>query len=230
MLDAADLVAKLVPHQCIEGRKRLVEQQHVGLRRKGPDKRRALLLPCRDLLGVPVRLRVQLHKLQQFTHPSGDLRCRYVPHDQWERDVVAEGHVREQCVTLGDHPDGPLAGRHPSDVLAADEDLSAIGLQQTGDGPEQRRLPASRRPQQSDQFPGSHLQRYTIERMHRAKVLGHIAQDDLAHGSLPPLLHSPRTGEQTDRLRAGAEDQDRGQDEEHHKGGECDHGELGELA
>ncbi len=56
-LDAADLVAQLGAHLGVEGRERLVEQQHLGLDRQGAGQRHALLLAAGELVGVLVGVR-----------------------------------------------------------------------------------------------------------------------------------------------------------------------------
>jgi hypothetical protein len=68
-----------------------------------------------------------------------------------ESDIVAHGEVLERRVVLEDEADAtPLRG-HPGDVLALDGDGAGVGLVESGDGPQQRRLARATGPQQRRQ-------------------------------------------------------------------------------
>ena len=72
-LDPADLVAQLDPHLGVEGRQRLVEQQHRRLDGERPGQRDPLLLAAGELVGVAVLV---LAEADEVEHVPGALAPR----------------------------------------------------------------------------------------------------------------------------------------------------------
>jgi hypothetical protein len=94
---------------CVEGRERLVEQQHLRLARECPGERDTLPLATREparLLVGEVRDAEALEVLVGRVSPS-------VLH------VAAHRQVREQRVLLEDEPDAALLGRQVDTALAS---------------------------------------------------------------------------------------------------------------
>ena len=78
-LDAADLVAQLHAHLGVEGRQRLVEEQHRRLDRERPGQRDALLLAAGELVGVAVGVLAEPDEVEHVAGalaPRASRRCR----------------------------------------------------------------------------------------------------------------------------------------------------------
>ena len=143
-LDPADLVAQLGADLGVEGRQRLVEQQHGRLDGQGPGQRHALLLAAGQLAGVAVRVLAEADQLELLLATLRSRAAVLAPQLEAERDVVEHGQVREQAVRLEDHPHVALVGRDLGEVLAAHLDRAGRGLVEAGEDPQRRGLAAAR--------------------------------------------------------------------------------------
>ena len=101
-----------------------------------------------------------------------DLGLRPLADRQPEGDVVAHGHVLERGVVLEHEADAALLRRQLRRVAAGDDDRAGVGLLEPGDDPQQRRLAASRGPEQRGQRAVGHLERDVVERGEVAEPLG----------------------------------------------------------
>ena len=151
-------------HLGVEGRQRLVEQQHRRLDRQRAGQGDALLLAAGQLAGVAVGV---LAEADQLEHLAGAtlravaavLAAQLEP----EGDVVEHGQVREQAVGLEDHPHVALVRRDPGDVLAAHRDGAGRRLVEAGEDPQRGGLAAARRAEQGDQLAGLEVQGEPVE-------------------------------------------------------------------
>src|SRR5207253_10649266 len=88
---------------------------------------------------------------------------------QRKRDVFEHRHVRPDGIALKNHPDGTAVGGHEGaiqrrkDFLAGDEDLTAVGLFQSGDAPQSGRLAATRWAQQRIEPPFFDVKRNIVD-------------------------------------------------------------------
>jgi hypothetical protein len=71
-----------------------------------------------------------------------------------------------------------FAGRQVGYVAVAEADRPAGHIMQAGDHAQQRRLPATRRPEQEEQLAGLDLKGYPVDRNRVAEVLGDLSQCD----------------------------------------------------
>ena len=142
------LLAQLV----VERGERLVEQQHLRLRRERARQRHALLLAAGDLAGASVLQLLHVDELQHRVDACLDLGLRLAQHLQAKADVVGHRHVREQRVGLEDGVDRPLERRQRRDVLAVEQDFAVGRIVEAGDQPQQRRLSATGRAEQREEF------------------------------------------------------------------------------
>ena len=156
------------PHLGVERAERFVQQQHRGIDRQGAGQRDALLLSAGQLFGVAAAELGQLHQLQQFVDAARDRRLIGPPPPrpaaQAERDVLGHRHVLEQRVMLEHETDVAFAQAEPGRVVFAEQDLAAVGMQQSGDHPQQRGLARTGRAEQRDQLAGRHVQVDRVER------------------------------------------------------------------
>ena len=88
-----------------------------------------------------------------------------------EADVLGNGHVRIQRVALEDHGDITFAWRQHRDVGGADEHVATVDRFEPGEHSQRRRLPATRRPDEHEEFTVGDLQFQLVDgRMGRARI------------------------------------------------------------
>src|SRR5690606_20559873 len=82
---------------------------------------------------------------------------------QWKIDVSCDGHpgIKRSAVVLEDHPE---CRRHPYNALAEYRDRALGWQHQAGDAAKKGRLPASRRPHNSDKLPVTDRERKALKR------------------------------------------------------------------
>ena len=90
-------------------------------------------------------------------------------HAQAVGDVADRVHVREQRVALKDHPHVPLLRAQVRDVLTVEDDAAAVQQLEARQHPQRRRLAASGRSQQGDEFPRFNGKRETVQGTGRAE-------------------------------------------------------------
>ena len=181
-MKAAQPAAQLLPYLGVERAERLVEQQHLRLDGEGARERHALALAAGELRRIPIAEVVELHELQQVRHLRRDLRVRRTmrsrPHAQAERDVLEDRHVTEERVVLKHEADAALADLPAGRILAVEEHAAAIGRLEPRHDAQQRRLAATRRPEQRHQLARAHLEAHVAERREAAEGLGDVADVD----------------------------------------------------
>ena len=138
----------------VEVRQRLVHQEGLRLADDRPAHRDALPLAARELRGLAVEeiLRARAARRPRCTRRTISA-FGVLPDAEPEAEVLAHAHVRVQRVVLEDHRDvavGRLELRH---VDVADRDRPLGDLLEPGDHPQERRLPAARRPDEHHELP-----------------------------------------------------------------------------
>ena len=108
----AQLGADLEPGAGVERGQRLVEQQQPGVGGERAGERDPLRLPAGQLLAACATARArQVEPLELAVGVLAGLACGWRPAGRGpERDVVADGEVREEPVVLEDQADRPLLG------------------------------------------------------------------------------------------------------------------------
>jgi hypothetical protein len=84
-------------------------------------------------------------------------------HSQAEGDVVGHVEMREQLVVLKDQADAASMRWHGRDVAVVDHDLAVLWPDEASDDAQQRALPASRRPEYSDDLCARDMDRHIVE-------------------------------------------------------------------
>src|SRR5713101_8499116 len=87
--------------------------------------------------------------------------------------------MREERISLEYHTNVALIRRLAGDVLTADDHPSTIGLLQSRDQPQRRRLAAAGWAQQGDQLAGSHRQIEAVQRRHARVAAPQVLQPNL---------------------------------------------------
>src|SRR5882672_6512289 len=145
LMEPTDLVPHLEPQLRVEVAERLVHQDE---RRLGDDRARerdALLLAAGELRRIALRQSGQLHQLEGAVDAAIDLGPRDPADLEAEADVARDGEVREERVVLEDHAEAASLRRVSGDVPAVELDRPRVGIEETGDAVERRRLPAAGR-------------------------------------------------------------------------------------
>ncbi|MNS98422.1 hypothetical protein D3C72_1327880 [compost metagenome] len=174
----------------IERRKRLVQQQRLGIGDERTRQRHALLLPTGKLGRTPVGIGLKLHQLQHLKRLRPASFLVHTLHLEAEGDIVDEIEMWKQRVGLEHHRRAASGGRQIGHHRIAEPDITAGDALVTSDHPERRGLAAARRAEQAAIAPGRYLEAY---RMHGGGVavnLGYGSDVDccgFAH------KHSPAT-------------------------------------
>ena len=136
----------------VEGGEGLVEEHERRIRREGPRERDALLLPARQLVGEARRDRGrELDEVEDLAYAGPSLMSDRVTARQAEADVGGHVEMGEERTLLGDVAHATQTGGHRStlarDDALADRDGARVGVEESGDQPQQRRLAAARGPE-----------------------------------------------------------------------------------
>ena len=78
---------------------------------------------------------------QKFVDASADRRPVVAAHAQTERDVAGHVEVGEQLLVLEHEADAAQVSGSVGDIVTVDEHRTRVGLEQSGDDPQQRALP-----------------------------------------------------------------------------------------
>ena len=123
-VDARQLDLHLLAELEVERPERLVEEQHGRSLGERARQRDTLRLAARQLRRVAVAVLRQADQLEVLRDALTDLAVRQALHPQAERDVVGDGHVREQRVVLEDRVDVALVRGQVVDPPALDAQLA----------------------------------------------------------------------------------------------------------
>ena len=179
--------------------KRLVEQQHARLPRERPREGDALTLAAGDLAWPCVGEVTDAKPVEQVANGS--------PVGRAERDVRADGEMREQRVVLEDEPDRPALRRQVDAAPGVEPRLvvechaPALGAHEPGDRPQHARLAGARRPDQRERLPpdlerqleserAERLGEVDVERRHVGTSLTASRSDALATTSSAPIARA----------------------------------------
>ena len=155
-MQPAQPAAQFLAHFGVERAERLIEQQHLRFHGKSTRQGDALALTARKLGGKPVLQPAELDEIQKLPHAAADLGFGWADvarlDAQPEGDVLKHGHVAEQSVVLEHETDLSFAHVLVRRVFAIEKDAAAVGILQAGDDAQERRLSATGRTEQGDEF------------------------------------------------------------------------------
>ena len=148
----------------VERAERLVEQEHRRSLGEGAGEGHPLLLAAGHLGRAAAGSRParptssRYSPVRRVTSADGQLL-----HPQPERDVLGDGHVREQGVVLEDRVDVALVGRQVVDGPALDEQLARAHRDEPADEVEGRRLAAAGRPEEAEELARLDHHRHVVQ-------------------------------------------------------------------
>ena len=167
----------------VEIGQRFVEEEDVGRARDGAADRDALLLAAGQLLRPLAEMLGDLQDLGGAPHRRFDLGLRTAGHLQPEAHVLRDVHVRIERVVLEHHRDAAIGRLEMRDVAVVDDHAAGGDRLEPGDDPEQRRLPAARRPDHDDELAGLDREAHALDGAEGAVVLGDVVDDEARHRS-----------------------------------------------
>ena len=156
-LQQLQLDLHLLAELAVERAERLVQQQEARPVHQGARERDALLLPARHLPRLAVRQLAHLHHLERLADAAADLASIHLLLPQAVRDVLRDGHVREERVVLEHRVHVALVRRHALHRAARDADLALVGVFEPREHPKRGGLAASGRSQERQELAGMDL-------------------------------------------------------------------------
>jgi hypothetical protein len=153
--ELADDLEHLADELGVESARDLVQEHEPGAHRKSPHDRGPLLLAAGEPVGILAGLVRQPEARQQLARLRVGLGPRLPQHlSRRQRDVLEDGHMREEIEGLEDDPDVPphavRVHSRRGDLLALDEDAPRGDRLGQVDAPEKRRLSRARGANQAD--------------------------------------------------------------------------------
>ncbi len=207
-LDALQFRPHPHPQERVEGRERLVEEEHLGAGDEGAGERHPLLLAPRELGRQALGEVGHLHEVEHGERLRPPLGLADAAHPQAEGDVVPAVEMREQGVALEHHRGAALGRRRVAHRLGADDHVAGRDRLVPADHPQGRGLAAARGAEQAAIGPRPDLQVDAVHRHGLAVALGQPDQLDI-HAILP--ASSPaRDGPVGARVRPESRDQSGG--------------------
>jgi hypothetical protein len=176
LVQAGDLDAHLHAQFGIEVRERLVEQEHLRFAHDGPADGDTLALAAGELFRPPLHQLVDLQDIGGMLDALFGILLGIAVHAQTEAEVLLDRHVRIERIGLENHGDAAIGRLDIVDDLAADVDLAAGDILQSGDHPQQRGLAAAGRADEDDELAVLHLEVRPMDDFERAEALDHVVQ------------------------------------------------------
>ena len=192
-LEALELAPHAQPQERVERRKRLVEEQHLGLDDEGASQRHALALPAGKLRRQPRVVAFEADQREQLARLPVPLFAPGAPRAEAEGNVVDDVEMGEERVILEHHRGAARCRRQVGDDLVVDHDVPVARPLVAGDHPERRGLAAAGRPDQAAVAAGRNIERDRVDRARRAVSLGEDGKLEVADTSRRPsqLARSP---------------------------------------
>ena len=123
-MDARKLDLHVLAQLQVEGAERFVEEQDGRPLGQRSRERHSLGLPTRQLPRIAVAILREADQLEILADPLPDLAIGQALHPQAERDIVGDGHVREERVILEDGIDVASVWGQVIDALTLDPQLA----------------------------------------------------------------------------------------------------------
>src|SRR5919112_1302007 len=160
-----DVAPQLVAQLHVYARRRLVQEQHLGVVHEGPGEEHAPFHPSRERIGSLPTFPRELEPLQELLGPLAGLLSGDTVVSGVEEQSLLDGQELIQVHFLGGNPDHtPRLPKLPKGVFPEDLDRARIGPGQADHAVYERRLSGPVGPQQPEELTGLHLERDLVER------------------------------------------------------------------
>ncbi len=146
-------VSHLLADPGIEAAERVVEDQHVGLRRQRAGDRDPLPLGGRQFVGVTRREAVDTQGVERFRRPFATLRAGQLGDARRVANVFSDRHPGKQGVVLKDQTHAAFRRGHRVHDFRVKENFAVVQRFQARDEPGKRRFAGSRRPEDDAERP-----------------------------------------------------------------------------
>jgi len=167
----------------IECGQRLIEKEDVGLEHQRAGECDALSFAAGELRGAAVLLSRKADEIEDVADTGVDIADAMAA--KTKLDVLADGEMRKECVTLEDGADITLVGLAMIDGFAVEKDVAGGGLFEAGDQAEGGRFAASGRPEEGEEFAARHREGDAVEGPVSRVFLYEVAQlQDKVHGKV----------------------------------------------
>ena len=170
-LQSGDLGTGLHTELGVEVGQRLIHEEDLRLTDDCTAHSHALTLATGQSLRLTIKVLGQVEDLSGLLDALADLFLRSAGDLQGEAHVVGHGHVRVQSVVLEHHCDVAVLRLHRGDVLATDEDASLVDLFEACEHTQGRRLTATRRADQHQEFAILDVE---VQIIHRRLVIARV--------------------------------------------------------
>ena len=197
-------VEHLADHLGVEGRGRLVEQQHLGVHGEGAGDGDALLLTAGELARLGVDERLHAHALEEPHRVLLALGAAAAQRLHLTDDAVLQHvHVGEEVELLKDHADAGAVARQVearrADGLAAVLDRAAVGRFEAVHAAQQRGLAGAAGADDAHDLAGAHVEVDVAQHAVVAEGLAQVAHGEdglraFAHRASPPFSFSSPSG------------------------------------
>ena len=179
LLELSDFGAYLLADLGVQVGEGLVEQKHVRIENQGARQGHTLLLTARELTGIPFFEARQIDQRQRVVHLLGNFPMGCFLDLEAVGHIVEDGHVRPEGIVLKDHADVPFIGGHRRYFPVSEVDLPVIGFVKAADETEDRRLAATRRPQQRKEFAVLDIEGDMTHGLQGAESFHHVFELDI---------------------------------------------------
>ena len=166
----------VLAHLAVEGGEGLVEQQHLGLVHQGARDGHPLLLAAGQGVHVAVFVVRHSHHLEHLAHAAVDLVGGNLLQLEAEGDVVVHVQMGEEGVALEHGVQRPLVGGHARYVLAVQQDLAFVGLDEACYEAQRGGFAAARGAQQGDEFAFPYIKVDVVQYGFAVVTLGYALQ------------------------------------------------------
>ncbi|HUC16391.1 MAG TPA: hypothetical protein VMA37_01745 [Acetobacteraceae bacterium] len=152
LLQTAQFASHRFAKGCVEIADRLVKKIEMRLLDNRASDRDPLLFAATDLANVPIQKVADAKQLGNVRHTLFDLGGRYLAHLERVAEIPADREVRVESIALEGHADMAMPRLERADIARADKNAATLDLLEAGNKADQRRLAATRRSEQAQEF------------------------------------------------------------------------------
>jgi len=156
--DAADFAAHFQSQFCVEVTEGFVEQKAGGMNGEGAGEGNALLLAAGELGRAAVGIGFHADHGEGFGGAFFLIGFTEIANGEAEANVLHDGHVGPEGVTLKAHHGVAMLGADAGDIEAVEGDLAGGGFEQTGDETQKSAFAAAAGAEEEEKFAGFYFE------------------------------------------------------------------------